>query len=210
LNIVSLKAAVPDTTTLRTSASRVSTAWLRHLGRNELRKSGVVLAALAAAASPSLAFASTISFDCDVPADRYSSVSQDADGQLSVRGLVKLVAARSGANLPVAGARLVSSDGKSSAGFQIVGSGSKPDHFDVVLNLNKNGDLKRYAVGQIDTEATIPFTIASQEGRITLDVGGKKVAGDFMPLSGGKMMVFCSTAQFKFSDVAFGMSSAGG
>lgn len=157
--------------------------------------------------SPGLASAAPISFDCDVPADRYSSVSQDTDGPLAVSGVVELVAARSGAFVPVAGARLVGADGKVSAGFQIVAlNGPKSSTFDVVLNLNQGGALKQYNVTQIDTKAAIPFWLTLDGDKLTLAVGDKKVGVDFVSIPGGKMMIFCSTGQFKFSDVRFGAS----
>lgn len=150
------------------------------------------------------AFASPISFDCDVPADHYSSVSQEANGPLVISGMVKLVAARAGDNLPVAGARLVSSDGQDSAGFQLVANSSKPTRFDVVLNLNKNGELKRYSVSQIGIDSIVSFRLVIDAERVNLTVNKKTVEGDFIPLTGGKLMVFCSTAQFKFTEVVFG------
>lgn len=71
-------------------------------------------------ASPAICAASPLKFDCDVPADRFASVSQETAGPLAISGTVALILAREGKYLPVAGARLVSSDESRSVGFQLL------------------------------------------------------------------------------------------
>ncbi len=37
-----------------------------------------------------------------------------------------------------------------------------------------------------------------------LTIAGKSFSAKFIPLPGGKAMAFCSTGQFRFSDLLFG------
>lgn len=158
---------------------------------------------------PTQAFAGPTAFDCDVPADNYSSVSQDVSGPMKIEGSIQLVRTRSGANLPVAGARLVSSDGNNSVGFQLVVPSSRATRFDVILNTKRGDDMKRATVTQLATEASVPFSLSiSDAGKVAFAIGGKDFNADFIPFSAGKAMAFCSTAQFKFTGLLFHQDSA--
>jgi hypothetical protein len=146
-------------------------------------------------------------FDCDVPPDHFSSVSQDIVGPMMITGSVQLVSMRSGRNLPVAGARIVSADGKDSVGFQLVAASAQAKQFDVVLNTKRSSDLKRQVVAQVATEANVPFSLSlDDKGRVKLNVGGNDHTADFIAFSRGKGMAFCSTAQFKFAGLLFSQS----
>lgn len=126
---------------------------------------------------------------------------------MMIEGYVQLVQTRSGANLPVAGARLVSSDGNSSVGFQLVLSSPRAKQFDVILNIQRGGDLKRVALAKIATDASVPFSLSlADTGKVTLTIGDSGFDADFIPLTGGKAMAFCSTAQFKFAGLLFHQS----
>lgn len=143
-------------------------------------------------------------FDCDVPPDRHSSVTGNLTAPLAIAGTVEAKQLRAGNNLPVAGARLVSSDGKESAGFQLVAASAQAQKFDVVLNLNRNGKLQRTTLGQIPVRAPIPFRLTlSEAGTITLSISANTFDYDFIPLPAGKVMAFCSTGQFKFTNLIF-------
>jgi hypothetical protein len=158
-------------------------------------------------ACPTIANAAPLSFDCDVPPDHYSSVSEDVSGQMIIGGTVELVQMRSGNNLPVAGARLVSTDGKSGAGFQLVANSANAKHFNIVLNTKRGDDLKSNTVGQIGTREAISFNLSvSDLGKVTLLIGGTTFNADFIPMPSGKEMAFCSTAQFKFSNLMFAVA----
>ncbi|KQX26316.1 hypothetical protein ASD39_03620 [Sphingomonas sp. Root50] len=127
---------------------------------------------------------------------------------MKIEGSVQLVRTRSGANLPVAGARLVSSDGNNSVGFQIVVPRPRATRFDIILYLKRGDDMKRATVTQLETEASVPFNLSiSDTGKVALAIGGKDFNADFIPLSAGKAMAFCSTAQFKFAGLLFHQDS---
>jgi hypothetical protein len=159
-------------------------------------------------AYPTVASAAPLGFDCDVPPDHYSSVSQDASGQMTISGTVEPVQMRSGSNLPVAGVRFTSPDGKSSTGFQLVADSPRARQFSIVLNTRRGDDLRSNTVGQVGIGGAIPFSFTlSDSGKATLLVSGTIFNTDFVPMPSGTEMAFCSTGQFKFSNLIF--STAG-
>ena len=161
-------------------------------------------------ASPAICAASPLKFDCDVPADRFASVSEETAGALAISGTVALVLAREGKYLPVAGARLISSDESRSVGFQLVAPSANRTEFNIIFNINAGDGLKRYTVGQVDLQSPAHFSLAiSDAGKISLAIGEKSFDGGTLVLNGGKIMVLCSTGQFKFSDLNFGNPAEG-
>lgn len=150
-------------------------------------------------------FAAPLQYDCDVPPDHYSSISQEfGKSAVEVRGVVQVYQMRSGNNLPVAGARIADKDGKNSLGFQLVAQSPRAEQFDIVLNVFKNGELHRYSAGQIPIKSAISFSLLLDGvGKANFTIGNKSVTADFVPLESSKGMVFCSTAQFKFTDLVF-------
>lgn len=150
------------------------------------------------------ALAAPLSFDCDVPPDHYSSVSEDIVGSPTISGTVAVVQMRSGKYLPVAGVRLVSSDGINRVGLQLVAQSMNAKQFDVVLNTERGDNVQRTKLGQVDSSVSIPFQLSlSADGKVTLTIGTSSFNADFVPISVGKAMAFCSTAQFKFTGLAF-------
>ena len=126
---------------------------------------------------------------------------------MTIRGSVQPIQMRSGNNLPVAGGRLVSSDGKNSVGFQLIAASSDAKQFDVVLNMRRGDDLSRATIAKVLIDTNVPFSLSLREtGKVTLSIAGKDFNADFIPISNGKGMVFCSTAQFKFVGVLFDRS----
>ena len=160
-------------------------------------------------ACPAVATAAPLKFDCDVPPNHFSSVSEDVNGPMTVSGTIQPVQMRSGDNLPVAGVRFISADEKNGAGFQLVASSARAKQLSIVLNTRINGELKQASVGQIGAGETIPFRFTlSEPGKAVLVVGGATFSADFLPMSTGKGVAFCSTGQFKFSDLEFAGNGA--
>lgn len=150
---------------------------------------------------PALA-ATPIDFDCDVPADHFSSVSQDASGPVVIKGTVLAVQMRSGNYRPLAGVRVTSADDMNIVGFRLIDSSSRAKHLDVKLNMMQGRDLKEVTEGQVSAEVALPFTFSfSESGQVTLSIGGSIFQASFMPFANAKVMVFCSTGQFKFTDI---------
>ncbi|PEQ11333.1 hypothetical protein B2G71_17370 [Novosphingobium sp. PC22D] len=143
-------------------------------------------------------------FDCDVPANHYSSVSQDLVEPFGISGSVKVVEMRSGDYLPVAGVLLRSAEGLNGVGFQLAAPSKDAELFDVILNTRNNGVSNQRIIAQISTRDTIPFSLLiDNSGKIRLAIGGTNYdIADFPPseLNG---MVFCSTGQFKFTELTF-------
>lgn len=147
---------------------------------------------------------SGIRFDCDVPADHYSSVSQDLVGVPMIKGSVRAIELRSGNNLPVAGARIVSADGKRAVGFQLIAASPRAEQFDVVLYTKAGESSNRRTVTVVAAKSDSQFSLGiADTGKATLVIGGTGFDAEFEPMPGASGMVFCSTGQFKFSDLAF-------
>jgi len=156
-------------------------------------------------ACPAICAASPMKFDCDVPANRFSSVSEETTGTLAISGTVALIQAREGNYMPVAGARLISSDGSRRVGFQLVAPSAHRTEFNIIFNIDAGDGLKQYTMGQVDMRTPASFSLAiSNAGKISLAIGDKSFDRGTLALRGGKIEVLCSTGQFKFSDLNFG------
>ncbi len=89
------------------------------------------------------AYAAQLEFDCDVPADHFSSVSQDVANGGSVSGTIRADQMRKGNNLPVVGAGIFGPEKRAIAGFQLVASDTRAKSFDILFNVDHDGDKKR-------------------------------------------------------------------
>ncbi|NKJ45038.1 hypothetical protein [Novosphingobium sp. SG720] len=168
----------------------------------------LVMTISAVAAVP--AYAAQLEFDCDVPADHFSSVSQDVANGGSVSGTIRVYEMRKGNNLPVVGAGIFSSEKRAIAGFQLVASNTGAQRFDIIFNVTHDGDSKRGKVGEVDASSAIAFNIfLSATGKAVLTVNGSEFQSDASAISGGRAMAFCSTAQFKFTDLIFSANGNG-
>jgi hypothetical protein len=144
--------------------------------------------------------ATGIDFDCDVPADSYSTVAADSVGPAyAVAGTVILVRPRSGNYVPTAGVRFAAIDG-GGVGLQLISQGARWKMFDVVLNLREGDKVTRQTFGSVDLSRSLAFRLSvAEQGKVTLSIADRvfEVAGK--PLSAVKTAAFCSTGQFKFS-----------
>jgi hypothetical protein len=153
------------------------------------------------------ACAAELEFDCDVPADHYSSVSQDVVKGGGVRGTIRVDQMRKGNNLPVVGAGIFGPEKRAIAGFQLVAADAHAKSFDILFNVSHDGDVKTGKVGEVDVSSAIAFDISlSVTGKAILTVNGNQFQGDASAISGGRAMAFCSTAQFKFTNLIFSTS----
>jgi hypothetical protein len=120
---------------------------------------------------------------------------------------VRPIELRSGKNLPVAGARIVSSDGSQSVGFQLVAASPRAKRLDVVINAKSSRNSSRRTVAQVAAHSDIQFDLSlADSGKVVLVVNDKSFDIEFEPLSDASGMVFCSTAQFKFFNLEFSAS----
>jgi hypothetical protein len=128
-----------------------------------------------------------------------------------ISGMVKAEELRSGDNLPVAGARLVSPDGTHIVGFQLVAASAKSKQFDIILNTKRNDLIQQENFGQVAVIESIRFNLSvSNTGKVTLLIGVKSFNAEYVPILESNAMVFCSTAQFKFSEVVFSNTDSTG
>jgi hypothetical protein len=171
------------------------------------------LFALATVSSISAAFpasATQLEFDCDVPADHFSSVSEDMAGGGSISGTIRADELRKGNNLPVVGAGIFGPENRAIASFQLVAKDYRTKRFDIVFNVYHEGGVTRNNVGDVDAESAISFSISlSNIGQAVLIVNGTQFKADAFPVPGGRGMAFCSTAQFKFTNLVFAASGDG-
>ncbi len=152
---------------------------------------------------PHPVYAQTLDFDCDVPENRFSSVTATINGAPMMSGNVRAVEMRSGKNLPVAGGRFVGVDGLASLGFQLIAPSHKASKLDIVLTLNRGNNPERYMAGQIDAAMQIPFSLSlTAAGSVSLQIGGQEFTAEFMPMPQSNAMIFCSTGQFKFTGLS--------
>lgn len=161
-------------------------------------------AALALVPIAAPANAALFEFDCDVPANRYSSVSSQGDQLLSISGIITPISYRSGKFEPVAGALLGDSDGANTTTFQLVATSRRPKHLVILTNIKRGEDVRSGQVGTIRADEPVPFSMSlSESGMVQITIADQTFNHEFMPLSSGKEMLFCSTGQFKFSEIAF-------
>lgn len=157
------------------------------------------------------AHAAQLEFDCDVPADRFSSVSQDVANGGSVSGTIRVDKMREGNNSPVAGAGIFGPEKRAIAAFHLIASDARAKNFDIIFFVTHGGDLKEGKVGEVGASTAIEFNISlSAVGKAILTVNGAQFQADATAISGGRAMAFCSTAQFEFTNLIFSASGEGG
>jgi hypothetical protein len=70
--------------------------------------------------------------------------------------------------------------------------------------------VNRKNLGEIDSKSAISFSISlSNTGETVLTLNGAQFKAEASPLPGGRAMVFCSTAQFKFTNLIFAANADG-
>jgi hypothetical protein len=177
-------------------------------GATEVSRRSCLLAAIIWAAThlapaPLLA-AAPLDFDCDVPADHFSSVSQDGHDPITIKGTITAIQMRSGNNLPVAGIRIASLDGLNSTGFRLIASSTRAKTMVVKLNTIQGKNFKESTQKDVDAKAAVPFVFSlSESGEVTLTINAVSFKTSFIPIANSKVMAFCSTGQFKFTGLIF-------
>ena len=178
----------------------------------EMMMIGKAIFALAAASTLTAvpACAAQLEFDCDVPANHFSSVSQDVTDGGGVSGTIRVDEMRKGDNLPVVGAGIFGPEQNAIAGFQLVAANDRAKVLDIIFNVSQDGTIKKGSVGKVDASSAIAFNISlSATGKAVLTVNGNQFQADASAISGGRAMAFCSTAQFKFTNLIFSASGNG-
>jgi hypothetical protein len=127
---------------------------------------------------------------------------------MAISGTIKMVEMRFGAALPIAGVRIVSTDGKTAAEFQLRPPSAHEHHFNIMLGTVLKGVPDEIWDGQIDATAAISFRLAvSESGKVTLLIGGQTFSTQTTPITSGYNSAYCSTGEFRFSDLNFGVAS---
>lgn len=154
--------------------------------------------------------ASALSFDCDVPADRHSSVSEEFDGPgQTVGGTVELIEGRRGKFVPVASVRLSSADDQTRAVLRLIAPDANGNSFDIVLTTRSEGGKSAESnLGRVTLDRPTPFRIElSSAGRLMATIGESSFGVDFQPIASGKAMILCSTGQFRFHALNFTLAA---
>jgi hypothetical protein len=153
-------------------------------------------------ACPLPALAAPLRFDCDVPANHFSALT-DA-GSLAVSATVTPKELRSGTYLPMAGARLASAGDRQGVSLQFIAASANSKQLDIVLITHQGKARSSRSFGQIGIAEPIAFSLVlSANGKLTLVVNGRSTIVDAPPISAGEASVYCSTGQFKFADIEF-------
>jgi hypothetical protein len=175
-----------------------------------MNKTILALVTVVSALAAVPAYADQLDFDCDVPADHFSSVSQSVTDGGRVSGLIRLDQMRKGRALPVAGVGFFDPEKQAIAGFQLVASDAYGKSLDIMFNVAHDGGLQKEKVGEIDASSAIAFDISlSSSGKVALTVNGREFQAGASAISSGRAMAFCSTAQFKFTNLLFSASGDG-
>ncbi|MFZ1741831.1 MAG: hypothetical protein WAT93_03200 [Pontixanthobacter sp.] len=148
--------------------------------------------------------AAPLTFDCDVPANSVSSVSNLAQTVPAIGGTITAKKFREGQLSPSAGVQIEAPDGKSIAGFVLRLSASDPAVLEIMLVSNNNGKQENFQAGTISATGPIAFQLfVDDQGAINIVLNDQSWSAPFMRLIGGKEKAFCSTGQFQFSDLRF-------
>jgi len=146
--------------------------------------------------------AAATEFACDAPSDKSNSVSLTISGETRIAGAIRKMELRDGRFMPLAGARLVGTDGIVNLGFELAAPSPDATEFEVVVNFNRGDGHRSEIIGRIPTGETIPFSmILHGNGDASVEIRDYKYAAKFVPLPEGKGVFFCSTGQFQFSDL---------
>ena len=93
--------------------------------------------------------------------------------------------------------------------MQLVAESREAKRLAIVLNTQRGSDTQRGTVGYVDADKTIPFSLSiSANGDANLTVGSDHFDAGNVPIRDGEAKVFCSTGQFKFSDLVFASTNA--
>lgn len=88
----------------------------------------------------------------------------------------------------------------------MVADGSSAKQLTVIFNGTHSSIARQ--LGKVSRSTPIPFSLKlSETGKATVNIGGYTAEFDETALSPAKASVFCSTGQFKFSDVKFTTSA---
>lgn len=166
------------------------------------RMTAIIPAALFFAASPALA--APLTFDCDVPANSSSSVSNLAQTIPAVSGTITAKKFRQGQTPATVGAQIQAPDGKSFSGFVLMPNAADTTIMDIMLVSNFAGKRENFAAGSISVTEPIAFRLfVDDQGAINIFLGDQSWSAPFMRLIGGEEKAFCGSGQFEFSDLRF-------
>lgn len=164
------------------------------------------LAAVAAASlAPVAAQAAPMTFECDAPTGRYSSMIVPIGSTVGVVGTLTAAAFRPGNEQSLGGVVINSTDGLNMVGFHLVLPTADAKELNLVLVAKNAGKLDRRLIRTVPLGGSVPFSLvlpAGGRGRLVL--GETPVGVAFANLTSGNAIVFCGSGQFRFTglDVA--------
>jgi len=166
----------------------------------------IALAAIAAASlAPTAARATPITFECDAPTERYSSMIVPIGSSASVVGTLTAAAFRPGKGQSIGGLVINSADGLNMVGFHLVLPTVDAKALNLVLVAKNAGKLDRRLVRTVPLGTAVPFSMvlpAGGQGRLVL--GETAVSVAFANLKSGNAIIFCGSGQYRFTGLDVG------
>ena len=146
--------------------------------------------------------AQAMTFDCDVPADRTSSVVLDFNGSPLVQGVLRPVEFRREKFNPVAGLRIENADNSTSVLLQAVELAEAPGNLTVLITVASGIEMGRRRVAVLDLAESYEFALRiTPEGQMLGSFAGQTFNAPLAPVTAGKLNIFCSSGQFKFDSM---------
>jgi hypothetical protein len=150
------------------------------------------------------------SFDCDVPAGRYSNWTQSIDAEpIHVSGKLRLLAAISDPKwLADANVVLVDSRSPRTAGLRLVVDPNNLDSMAAAL-YDKEGSVRKTPIASPEwSDRSIPFVVSlTAAGLLTASFDGLSQSTQINGFKPDLLELNCSTGQFKYSDVSVSTGS---
>ena len=146
--------------------------------------------------------AQAMTFDCDVPADRTSSVQLNFTAAPLIQGIITAHEFRRAQFNPVAGIRVQSPDDSASALLQLAELPEDPGKLTLLVTISSGVEMSRRKVALVEINGQIPFSLRiTPEGAVLGEVAGQTFNANVGALNNGLINMFCSSGQFKFSNV---------
>ena len=146
-------------------------------------------------------------FDCEGPSGRVTQNSLPATLPVTISGVLQALKIGRGSYIPWAGASIESADGKKGIALLLVHNGWSGGKLTPTVYGMADSSLP-ILFDKVPKAEPIPFSLSlSASGRAAASVAGKTVTFAAKPMDSAKVVLFCQTGHFKFSDVKFSTSN---
>lgn len=148
--------------------------------------------------------ATSITYGCDTPADRFSAIEQSVSlKSFSIKTNIQPVEFRKGKYSPLAQIYFESMDEKSRWAVKVIPPGHKSKTALVYLTTTVDGKTDEpFVVGSVNIGQRLPIEISVTDGyKINFKIGGIDGSPELNLGEQAKLNIICSTGDFVFSDL---------